>query len=64
MPLKRTTALFVSSIRFIIVRLNHFTNKHHFAFEAAIWYWQFIDIVWLFLFINLLVEELLQFLDF
>jgi heme/copper-type cytochrome/quinol oxidase subunit 3 len=22
---------------------NHFTNKHHFGFEAAIWYWHFVD---------------------
>ena len=44
-----TVALFVSLIRVI---LNHFTNKHHFGLEAAIWYWHFVDVVWLFLFIN------------
>ena len=29
----------------------HFTNKHHFGFEAAAWYWHFVDVVWLFLFV-------------
>ncbi|XLM22361.1 cytochrome c oxidase subunit 3, partial [Chromobacterium piscinae] len=24
---------------------------HHFAFEAASWYWHFVDVVWLLLFI-------------
>jgi cytochrome c oxidase subunit 3 len=31
---------------------NHFTREHHFGFEAAAWYWHFVDVVWLFLFIN------------
>nr|QNE85406.1 cytochrome c oxidase subunit III [Psychomyia pusilla] len=31
--------------------LNHFSNKHHFGFEASAWYWHFVDVVWLFLFI-------------
>jgi len=30
---------------------GHFTDKHHFAFEAAAWYWHFVDVVWLGLFI-------------
>lgn len=28
----------------------HFTREHHFGFEAAAWYWHFVDVVWLFLF--------------
>lgn len=35
-----TIALFISFIRVI---LNHYTNKHHFGFESAIWYWHFVD---------------------
>lgn len=32
--------------------LNHFTKEHHFGFEAAAWYWHFVDVVWLFLFLT------------
>jgi cytochrome c oxidase subunit 3 len=32
-------------------KANHFTRKHHFGFEAAAWYWHFVDVVWLFLFV-------------
>ncbi len=30
---------------------GHFTPTQHFGFEAAAWYWHFVDVVWLFLFI-------------
>ena len=30
---------------------GHFKAEHHFAFEAAAWYWHFVDVVWLGLFI-------------
>jgi cytochrome c oxidase subunit 3 len=30
---------------------GHFTPDHHFAFEAAEWYWHFVDVVWLLLFV-------------
>lgn len=29
---------------------GHFTPDHHIGFEAAAWYWHFVDVVWLFLF--------------
>lgn len=32
---------------------GHFSSTHHFGFEAAAWYWHFVDVVWLFLYINL-----------
>nr|YP_010177447.1 cytochrome c oxidase subunit III [Stenopsyche tienmushanensis]QSQ87272.1 cytochrome c oxidase subunit III [Stenopsyche tienmushanensis]UDU84909.1 cytochrome c oxidase subunit 3 [Stenopsyche tienmushanensis] len=31
---------------------NHFSSNHHFGFEAASWYWHFVDVVWLFLFVS------------
>ena len=30
---------------------GHFDAEHHFAFEAAAWYWHFVDVVWLLLFV-------------
>lgn len=30
---------------------GHFTKDSHFGFEAAAWYWHFVDVVWLFLFV-------------
>ena len=32
---------------------HHFTREHHFGFEAAAWYWHFVDVVWLFLFVSI-----------
>ena len=29
---------------------GHFKPDQHFGFEAAAWYWHFVDVVWLFLF--------------
>nr|YP_009136920.1 cytochrome c oxidase subunit III [Allonautilus scrobiculatus]AKE32144.1 cytochrome c oxidase subunit III [Allonautilus scrobiculatus] len=29
---------------------QHFSSSHHFGFEAAAWYWHFVDVVWLFLY--------------
>nr|YP_009131552.1 cytochrome c oxidase subunit III [Pelecinus polyturator]AIW82471.1 cytochrome c oxidase subunit III [Pelecinus polyturator] len=31
--------------------LKQFTFNHHFNLEAAIWYWHFVDIIWLFLYL-------------
>jgi cytochrome c oxidase subunit 3 len=30
---------------------GQFTPERHFGFEAAAWYWHFVDVVWLFLFV-------------
>nr|YP_010251078.1 cytochrome c oxidase subunit III [Chouioia cunea]QTW90612.1 cytochrome c oxidase subunit III [Chouioia cunea] len=40
---------------FLIINLmriyyDNFSSIHHFGFEAAAWYWHFVDIVWLFLY--------------
>jgi cytochrome c oxidase subunit III len=32
-------------------RAGQFSPERHFGFEAAAWYWHFVDVVWLFLFI-------------
>nr|AZL35846.1 cytochrome c oxidase subunit III [Ectemnonotum fruhstorferi] len=43
---------------FIMVSLKrqmsfHFSNYHHFGFEASAWYWHFVDVIWLFLYISI-----------
>ena len=43
-----TTFLIVCWFR---ANAGHFKPDHHFGFEAAAWYWHFVDVVWLFLFI-------------
>jgi cytochrome c oxidase subunit 3 len=42
-----TIFLFVCLIR---LQRGHFTPEQHVGFEAAAWYWHFVDVVWLFLF--------------
>ncbi len=34
---------------------GHFTPERHFGFEAAAWYWHFVDVVWLFLFVSIYI---------
>ncbi|WP_138379336.1 cytochrome c oxidase subunit 3 [Luteithermobacter gelatinilyticus] len=34
---------------------GHFKPDHHFGFEAAAWYWHFVDVVWLVLFFSIYV---------
>ncbi|NDR55988.1 cytochrome c oxidase subunit 3 [Aliiruegeria sabulilitoris] len=42
-----TIFLFICYLR---TRAGHFTPESHIGFEAAAWYWHFVDVVWLFLF--------------
>ena len=34
---------------------GHFKPEKHFGFEAAAWYWHFVDVVWLFLFFSIYI---------
>nr|YP_001798472.1 cytochrome c oxidase subunit III [Cryptopygus antarcticus]ABS57570.1 cytochrome c oxidase subunit III [Cryptopygus antarcticus] len=45
-----TTFLLVCLTRHIS---HQFSKNHHFGFEAAAWYWHFVDVVWLFLYMSI-----------
>nr|WDY84646.1 cytochrome c oxidase subunit III [Gilpinia sp. 2 GYN-2022c] len=45
-----TTFLFINFLR---IYFNHYSKFHHFGFEAAAWYWHFVDVIWLFLYISI-----------
>nr|QYK91440.1 cytochrome c oxidase subunit III [Tarbinskiellus portentosus]DAZ85807.1 TPA_asm: cytochrome c oxidase subunit 3 [Tarbinskiellus portentosus] len=45
-----TTFLIICLMRHMMF---HFSSNHHFGFEAAAWYWHFVDVVWLFLYITI-----------
>jgi cytochrome c oxidase subunit 3 len=38
-------------VMFFRILKGHFTPKSHFAFQAASWYWHFVDVVWVMLFV-------------
>jgi len=46
--------VFVGSVFLIICLIRHilyhFTPKQHVGYECAIWYWHFVDVVWIFLY--------------
>lgn len=44
-----TIFIYVCSLRNVYFQ---YTRNHHFGFEAAAWYWHFVDVVWLFLFVT------------
>nr|YP_009526476.1 cytochrome c oxidase subunit III [Pteromalus puparum]AYM35236.1 cytochrome c oxidase subunit III [Pteromalus puparum]AZL93466.1 cytochrome c oxidase subunit 3 [Pteromalus puparum] len=43
-----TLFLMVNLLR---IYYNNYSSNHHFGFEAAAWYWHFVDVVWLFLYL-------------
>jgi cytochrome c oxidase subunit III len=47
-----TCFLFVCAMR---LQKGHFTPDHHIGYEAAAWYWHFVDVVWIFLYINIYI---------
>ena len=51
-----TIFIFVCFVRLLY---THFTSSHHVGLESAIWYWHFVDVVWLFLYIFIYVHNFL-----
>lgn len=41
------------SVMFGRFYFKHFTRSRHIGFEAAAWYWHFVDVVWIFLFFSI-----------
>ena len=46
-----TMGALILTVMLVRVMKGHFTADKHFGFEAASWYWHFVDVVWLALFI-------------
>ncbi|MGV8656749.1 cytochrome c oxidase subunit 3, partial [Pseudomonas aeruginosa] len=46
-----TLGALILGIMLIRILRGHFDAEHHFGFEAASWYWHFVDVVWIGLFI-------------
>jgi cytochrome c oxidase subunit 3 len=46
-----TLGTIILLIVFFRILKGHFSPKKHFAFQAAAWYWHFVDVVWLCLFV-------------
>ena len=45
-----TLGALMLTIMLIRILRGHFSPDHHFGFEAAAWYWHFVDVVWIGLF--------------
>lgn len=43
------------AVCFLRLKSLHFTKEHHLGFKAAIWYWHFVDLVWLFVYLCIYV---------
>ncbi|MEL0167236.1 MAG: cytochrome c oxidase subunit 3 [Pseudomonadaceae bacterium] len=46
-----TMGTLILAIMLVRITKGHFTPQQHFGFEAASWYWHFVDVVWVGLFI-------------
>lgn len=46
-----TLGAIMLTVMLVRVYRGHFSPEKHFAFEAASWYWHFVDVVWIGLFI-------------
>jgi len=41
----------ILAVMLVRVLRGHFSSDSHFGFEAACWYWHFVDVVWIGLFL-------------
>ncbi|WP_346841415.1 cytochrome c oxidase subunit 3 [Metapseudomonas otitidis] len=46
-----TMGTLILTVMLVRILRGHFDAEHHFGFEAASWYWHFVDVVWVGLFI-------------
>ncbi|WP_211830156.1 cytochrome c oxidase subunit 3 [Kistimonas asteriae] len=46
-----TLGAIMLTVMLVRIMKGHFTPDNHFGFEAACWYWHFVDVVWIGLFI-------------
>ncbi|MDH1109027.1 cytochrome c oxidase subunit 3 [Pseudomonas otitidis] len=46
-----TMGTLILTVMLVRILRGHFDAEHHFGFEAASWYWHFVDLVWVGLFI-------------
>mgnify|MGYP006385731323 CR=1 FL=1 len=46
-----TVGVIMLTVMLVRIMKGHFDADHQFGFEAASWYWHFVDVVWLGLFI-------------
>lgn len=45
-----TVGAILLSIRLVKIIQSSYTRFHHLSYEMSIWYWHFVDVVWLFLY--------------
>jgi len=50
-----TMGAIILTVMLVRVLRGHFTPEQHFGFEAAAWYWHFVDVVWIALFVFIYV---------
>jgi len=41
----------ILTVMLVRILRGHFSPEQHFGFEAASWYWHFVDVVWIALFV-------------
>ena len=46
-----TLGAFILAVMWLRAKRGHFKPEDHFGFEAASWYWHFVDVVWVCLFL-------------